>query len=144
MKENPDISGGIGLPDLQLMGCLAFCYIVMFVILCKGAQGAGKAAYFTALFPYVVLFTLLVRGVTLPGAMKGIMFYITPQWGELLNIKVRILASDIFFQLVLTRLFPRFGTRLSPNPSFRSRSDLAPYLPTPPTTGSVTMSIVTL
>ena len=42
----------------------------------------------TALFPYVVLFTLLGRGLTLPGAMDGVMFYLKPQWHELLNPKV--------------------------------------------------------
>jgi SNF family Na+-dependent transporter len=30
----------------------------------------------TAIFPYVVIFSLIIRGMTLPGAMKGIRFYI--------------------------------------------------------------------
>ena len=47
-----------------------------------------QVAYFTAIFPYVVLITLLVRGLTLPGAMEGVWFYITPKWSELLNLKV--------------------------------------------------------
>lgn len=47
-----------------------------------------QAAYFTALFPYVVLITLLVRGVTLPGAVDGILFFLTPQWHKLLDPNV--------------------------------------------------------
>ena len=89
-----------GLPDLKLTGCLAVCYIILFLTLWKGVASSGKVAYFTALFPYVVLFTLLGRGVTLPGAIDGILFYITPKWGELLNIKVcsvcNCLNSNIF------------------------------------------------
>lgn len=88
LKEKHDIFDGIGLPDLKLVGCLGVCYLMLFLTFWKGVEGAGKVAYFTALFPYLVLFTLLGRGVTLPGAVNGIMFYITPQWSQLLNIKV--------------------------------------------------------
>ena len=42
-----------------------------------------QAVYFTALFPYVVLIILLGRAVTLPGALKGIIFYVKPEWHRL-------------------------------------------------------------
>lgn len=34
--------------------------------------------YFTATFPYVILIVLLIRGVTLDGAMNGLETFITP------------------------------------------------------------------
>jgi SNF family Na+-dependent transporter len=34
------------------------------------------------------MITLLIRGATLPGAGQGILFFIEPQWGELLNPEV--------------------------------------------------------
>jgi len=100
LKENPDLSQGLGSPDPALAGCLAACWLLLFLTLWKGVASSGKVAYFTAIFPYIVLITLLVRGLTLPGAMEGILFYITPKWGQLLNLKVWYAAvTQSFFSL---------------------------------------------
>lgn len=45
--------------------------------------------YFTATFPYVVLVVLLVRGVLLPGALDGIVYYLKPDWSKLASPQVR-------------------------------------------------------
>ena len=49
----------------------------------------SQVVWFTALFPYVVLLVLLVRGCTLPGAGEGIKFYLTPDFSALANPNVR-------------------------------------------------------
>lgn len=71
---------------------LAFCVFLVFVLvyfsLWKGVRSAGKVVWVTALAPYVVLFFLLIRGVTLPGAAEGIRYYLTPQWHKLQSSKV--------------------------------------------------------
>ena len=38
-----------------------------------------EVVYFTATFPYLVLFIYLVRGVTLHGAVNGIKYMFTPK-----------------------------------------------------------------
>lgn len=48
----------------------------------------SKAVWITALAPYVVLFILLIRGISLPGAAEGIRYYLTPEWHKLANSKV--------------------------------------------------------
>ena len=45
--------------------------------------------YFTSLFPYVLMFILLIRGVTLPGAIEGIRFYVMPDIKKLKEVKAR-------------------------------------------------------
>lgn len=42
----------------------------------------------TATLPYIVLFILLIRGATLPGAWRGVVFYLKPQWEKLLETSV--------------------------------------------------------
>ncbi|KAF0038463.1 hypothetical protein F2P81_008947 [Scophthalmus maximus] len=51
-------------------------------------EGEKVAAYFTATFPFVILFILLVRGVTLPGAMDGIIYYLYPDVSRLSDPQV--------------------------------------------------------
>ena len=48
-----------------------------------------QVAYFTATFPYVMLTVLVARGVTLPGASKGIIYFISPDFKRLLEPEVR-------------------------------------------------------
>ena len=57
-----------------------------------------KIVYFTSLFPYVLLFILLIRGLTLDGAWDGIKYLFIPNWELLKNSQVWIEAvTQIFY-----------------------------------------------
>lgn len=56
--------------------------------------------YFTALFPYVMLTILLIRGASLPGAMEGVKFYLMPDINRLADPRVwSDAATQIFYSL---------------------------------------------
>ncbi|GIY22085.1 sodium- and chloride-dependent glycine transporter 1 [Caerostris darwini] len=94
-----------GLHDLgglkwELAVCLLVCWSFVFLCLLKGVKSMGKAVYFTALFPYLVLTILLIRGLTLNGSIEGVMFYLTPEWERLKEARVwGDAAMQIFFSL---------------------------------------------
>lgn len=48
-----------------------------------------QVVYFTATFPYVMLLILLIRGLCLPGAFDGVVFYLLPDPSRLTDPQVR-------------------------------------------------------
>lgn len=105
MKEKSDISDGIGWPDWKLTLCLFGSWIVVFFVIVRGVKSSGKASYFLALFPYVVIIILLVHACTLEGSVNGILFFLKPQWGELLNAKVKnVFIIEKFIAFYVTNL----------------------------------------
>nr|CAD7396080.1 unnamed protein product [Timema cristinae] len=100
LREPDTIHDGIGPPEWRLTLCLIFSWICVFLVCVRGVKSSGKASYFLALFPYVIMITLLIKGCTLEGAGKGVLFFITPQWEELLNPNVWYAAvTQAFFSL---------------------------------------------
>lgn len=100
LNEYDSIEDGIGTPSWQLSICLFLSWAAIFLVLCRGVKSTGKAAYFLAIFPYVVMTVLLVRAVTLDGAVNGILFFITPKWSSLLQPNVWYAAiTQCFFSL---------------------------------------------
>ncbi|XP_066211255.1 sodium-dependent serotonin transporter-like isoform X2 [Saccopteryx leptura] len=103
-----------GLQDLggiswQLTLCIMLVFTVIYFSIWKGVKTSGKVVWVTATFPYAVLLVLLVRGATLPGAWRGVLFYLKPNWQKLLETGVWVdAASQIFFSLG-----PGFGVLLA-------------------------------
>lgn len=95
LKDRDNISDGIGLPDLRLTLLLLISWGLTFLVSVKGVKSSGKASYFLALFPYVIMLTLLIRAVTLEGSANGIYYFFNTDWNRLLEADVSI--NKIYF-----------------------------------------------
>ncbi|KAK6625531.1 hypothetical protein RUM43_005830 [Polyplax serrata] len=114
-KRVLQVTGGIhdlGSMQYELLGCLFLGWILVYLIIRRGIHQSGKIIWFTALFPYAVLFVLLVRSVTLEGATAGLLYYVTPRWEELLGSRPWLDgATQIFFAYSIgTGALPALGS----------------------------------
>ncbi|XP_063709992.1 sodium-dependent nutrient amino acid transporter 1-like isoform X2 [Culicoides brevitarsis] len=100
LKEKDTIHDGLGTPNWELVVCLFISWSIVAGLLIKGVKSSGKASYFLAIFPYVVLGILFTRAVTLPGAMKGLEYFFKPDWNKLMEPEVWYNAVvQVFFSL---------------------------------------------
>lgn len=99
LQVSPTISDGSSI-NWKIFGCLAAGWLVVYLCVLKGVKSSGKAAYFTATFPYVLLFILFIRGVTLDGAGDGIKAFFTPDLDGILKFEAWMdAATQIFYSL---------------------------------------------
>ncbi|EAT32571.1 AAEL015287-PA [Aedes aegypti] len=102
LNETPSLDDGIGTPNWKLVVCLLVPWTCICLILIKGIKSSGKASYFLAIFPYIVMLVLLIRACTLEGANKGMLYFIKPQWDRILEAKVWYAAvTQVFFSLTV-------------------------------------------
>lgn len=97
LSSGPTNFGGM---EWLTLGMLALIWVVLFIIMFKGANVIGKVAIYTVAIPWVLLIVLLVRGLTLPGAMEGLNYYLNPDWSALLTGDIWFAAfSQVAFTL---------------------------------------------
>ncbi|XP_030268631.1 sodium- and chloride-dependent betaine transporter-like [Sparus aurata] len=78
----------VGSVQWELLLCLLASWVICYFCIWKGVHSTGKVVYFTAVFPYVMLAVLLVRGLTLPGALQGVKYYLYPDPSRLADLQV--------------------------------------------------------
>ncbi|XP_004845195.1 sodium-dependent dopamine transporter isoform X1 [Heterocephalus glaber] len=90
----------LGPPRWQLAACLVLVIVLLYFSLWKGVRTSGKVVWITATMPYVVLTALLLRGLTLPGAIDGIRAYLSVDFHRLREASVWIdAATQVCFSL---------------------------------------------
>uniref|UniRef100_A0A1A9W8D8 Transporter n=1 Tax=Glossina brevipalpis TaxID=37001 RepID=A0A1A9W8D8_9MUSC len=117
LKEKDNINDGIGAPNWQLVIGLFASWLCVFCVIMRGVKSSGKASYFLAIFPYVIMAVLLVRALTLPGSVDGILYFIKPQWSKILDPKVWYAAvtqcfyslSVCFGNIIMYASYNKFG-----------------------------------
>lgn len=86
LSNSIDNTGEIIWP-LFIFNCIT--WFIIFLCIMKGVKGVGKVVYVTVTFPILILVVMFVRGITLPGAVDGIYFYIYPEWNKITHYQVR-------------------------------------------------------
>ncbi|XP_025947538.1 sodium- and chloride-dependent transporter XTRP3 isoform X1 [Apteryx rowi] len=97
----PSLEASGGLQWEQAL-CLTLAWLVVYLCILRGTESTGKVVYVTASLPYCVLIIYLIRGLTLHGAVNGLIYMFTPKLEQLANPKAWIsAATQIFFSLGL-------------------------------------------
>ena len=99
LSDGPTTLGSLVWPTVI---ALAIVWVLIFLIVFKGARIIGKVSLWIVSLAWVALIVLVIRGLTLPGVAEGLNFYLDPNLAALGNVKVWFAAfSQIAFTLSL-------------------------------------------
>lgn len=89
-------------------------WICIWYCIRNGVSSVGKIVKYTVILPVALLILLIIRAVTLPGAMEGLKYYLLPDWSKLADINVWAAAyGQIFFSLsILFAIMIAYGSYL--------------------------------
>ena len=97
LSSGPHELGGIRWP---ILGAAVLCWLTIYFSIFRGVKTVGKIVMWTVPVPIILLLVFVVRGLTLPGAMEGLRYYLTPDLTALYNPQVWLAAyGQIFFSL---------------------------------------------
>ena len=99
LSSGPGVLGGL---QWALVGFLAFTWVILFFLVFRGARHIGRIVFWTVTIPWALLIIILIRGLTLPGAVEGLNYYLTPDFAALASPDLWFGAfSQIAFTLSL-------------------------------------------
>jgi len=92
----------LGNPDMMIVGGLVLVWAWIFAAIIRGVRSVEKMVWVTVTLPWLLIAVFVLRGLTLPGAMDGIAYYLTPDFSVLTSPDVWLAAyGQIFFTLSL-------------------------------------------
>ncbi len=77
----------VGPPRMKLIAALAAIWAAIFWITSGRLKRVERVLRFTVALPFLALLVILVRAVTLPGAMDGVRRFIQPDYGQLMRLE---------------------------------------------------------
>ena len=94
---------------------LIFAWVSIWYCIHQGITAVGKVVKYTVILSVILIIFLIIRAITLPGAMDGLRYYLVPEWSVLLDINVWAAAyGQIFFSLsILFSIMVAYGSYLN-------------------------------
>ncbi len=109
--------GGVQVP---IVLSLAMVWVGMYFSIFRGVKWIGKIVLWAVPLPLFMLFILMVRGLTLDGAMQGLEYYLEPDWSALKNVIVwRHAFGQVFFSMTVA-----FGVMITYASFLHRQSDI--------------------
>lgn len=97
-----DGPGALGSLPWDIFLAFLVGWIIVYLIIYKGVKGIGKVVTITTPLPVIILIILAIRGITLPGAVEGLTFYLQPDFSAIFDPAVWLAAyGQVFFSLSL-------------------------------------------
>lgn len=105
---------------LNIVYMLVLAWVAMYFCIFRGVKLVGKIVWLTVPLPWLMLLVLTVNGLMLPGSIKGLAYYLNPDWSQLANAATWQYAfGQAFFSLSLA-----FGVMITYASFLHRRSDI--------------------
>ncbi|MBL7133064.1 MAG: sodium-dependent transporter [Phycisphaerae bacterium] len=109
--------GGIQWHVVLALGAV---WLGMYLCIFKGVKLVSKIVLWTVPLPWLMLVIIIIRGLTLEGAVSGLEYYLEPDWAQLLRPKVWQTAfGQVFFSMTLA-----FGVMITYASFLHRKSDI--------------------
>ena len=104
----------------EVVACLAGVWVLMFLCIFKGVRVVSKVVLWTVPLPWIMLMILMINGLGLTGATRGLAYYLNPDWSQLLKPTTwRFAFGQVFFSMSLA-----FGVMITYASFLHRKSDI--------------------